>query len=181
MFLYKNYQFFNSNNFADAVKGAIRDSFFSTTVSLQYAFRQLNLHSVVQPHHCNFSLVSGDMRGTYRFKTGFHHSVNHLGNYTSNWLVSKLVSSKNITKERQKLLLDRRTWKTIPTNWWKISRDQWIKAKQREFRITHKGDAWRKSLEAALEKRTPENWRIARLNKDLTMSLQITELNYQII
>ena len=41
-----------------------------TTLYLQYAYSQLNLHSDTA-HHCNFNIVSGDMTGTYHFKTGF--------------------------------------------------------------------------------------------------------------
>ena len=42
-----------------------------TTLDLQYAYSQLNLHSdTARP--CNFNLVNGYMTGTYRFKTGFY-------------------------------------------------------------------------------------------------------------
>ena len=41
------------------------------TLDLQYAYSQLNLHSDTA-RYCNFNLVSGDMTGTYRFKTGFY-------------------------------------------------------------------------------------------------------------
>ena len=44
---------------------------YFATLSLQYAYSQLNLHSETA-RHCNFNLVSGDMTGTYRFKTGFY-------------------------------------------------------------------------------------------------------------
>ena len=44
---------------------------FFTTLDLQYAYSQLNLHSDTAGH-CNFNLVSGDMTVTYRFKTGFY-------------------------------------------------------------------------------------------------------------
>ena len=47
-----------------------RTAYF-TTHHLQYAYSQLNLHSdTARP--CNFNLVSGDMIGTYRFKTEFY-------------------------------------------------------------------------------------------------------------
>ena len=39
-----------------------------TTLHLQYAYSQLNLHSDTA-RHCNFNTVSGDMTGTYHFKT----------------------------------------------------------------------------------------------------------------
>ena len=42
-----------------------------TTLDLQYAYSHLNLHSDTA-RHCNFNLVSGDMTGTNRFKTGFY-------------------------------------------------------------------------------------------------------------
>ena len=44
---------------------------YFTTLDLQYAHSQLNLHSDTA-RHCNFNLVSGDMTGTYCFKTGFY-------------------------------------------------------------------------------------------------------------
>ena len=50
---------------------APQETAYFTTLDLQYAYRQLNLHSDTA-RHCNFNLVSGDMTGTYRFKTGFY-------------------------------------------------------------------------------------------------------------
>ena len=44
--------------------------YFSTN-DLKYAYSQLNLHPETA-NHCNFSIISGDMTGTYRFKTGFY-------------------------------------------------------------------------------------------------------------
>ena len=44
---------------------------YFTTLDLQYAYSQLNLHSDTACH-CNFNLVSRNMTGTYRFKTGFY-------------------------------------------------------------------------------------------------------------
>ena len=44
---------------------------YFTTLDLQYAYSQLNLNSDTA-RHCNFNLVSGDMTGIYRFKTGFY-------------------------------------------------------------------------------------------------------------
>ena len=38
---------------------------------MQYAFSQLILHNATA-RHCNFNIVSGDMTGTYRFKTEFY-------------------------------------------------------------------------------------------------------------
>ena len=48
-----------------------QETAYFTTLDLQYAYSQLNLHSDTA-RHCNFNLVSGDMTGTYRFKTGFY-------------------------------------------------------------------------------------------------------------
>ena len=50
---------------------APQETAYFTTLDLQYAYSQLNLHSDTA-HHCNFNLVSGDMTSTYRFKTGFY-------------------------------------------------------------------------------------------------------------
>ena len=50
---------------------APQDAAYFTTLDLQYAYSQLNLHSDTA-RHCNFNLVSGDMTGRYRFKTGFY-------------------------------------------------------------------------------------------------------------
>ena len=50
---------------------APQETAYFTTLDLQYAFSQLNLHSDTA-RHCNFNLVSGDMTGTNRSKTGFY-------------------------------------------------------------------------------------------------------------
>ena len=50
---------------------APQETAYSTTLDLQYAYSQLNLHSDAA-RHCNFNLVSGDMTGTYGFKTRFY-------------------------------------------------------------------------------------------------------------
>ena len=47
------------------------DKIFFSTIDLKYAYSQLNLHPE-SAKHCNFNIVSGDMTGTYRFKTGFY-------------------------------------------------------------------------------------------------------------
>ena len=44
---------------------------FFSTIDLNYLYSQLNLHPETAKH-CNFNIVSGDMRGSYRFKTGFY-------------------------------------------------------------------------------------------------------------
>ena len=50
---------------------APQETAYFTTLVLQYAYSQLNLHSHTA-RHCNFNLVNGDMTGTYRFKTEFY-------------------------------------------------------------------------------------------------------------
>ena len=50
---------------------APQETAYFTTLDLQYANSQLNLHSDTV-RHCNFNLVSGNMTGTYLFKTGFY-------------------------------------------------------------------------------------------------------------
>ena len=50
---------------------APQETAYFTTLDLQYAYSQLKLHSD-SARHCNFTIISGDMTGTYRFKTGFY-------------------------------------------------------------------------------------------------------------
>ena len=50
---------------------APQETAYFTTLDLQYAYSQLNLHSDTARHR-NINLVSGDMTGTCRFKTGFY-------------------------------------------------------------------------------------------------------------
>ena len=47
-----------------------KTTYFST-IDLKYAYSQLNLDANTA-NHCNFSIVSGDMTGTYRFQTEFY-------------------------------------------------------------------------------------------------------------
>ena len=49
---------------------APQETAYFTTLNLQYAHSQLNLH-IDTARHWNFNIVSGDMTGTYRFKKGF--------------------------------------------------------------------------------------------------------------
>ena len=49
---------------------APQETAYFTTLDLQYAYSHLNLHCDIA-RLCNFNLASGDMTGTYRFKTGF--------------------------------------------------------------------------------------------------------------
>ena len=46
------------------------DKIYFSTIDLKYAYSQLNLHPETAKH-CNFNIVSDDMTGTNRFKTGF--------------------------------------------------------------------------------------------------------------
>ena len=50
---------------------APQETAYFTTLGLQNAYSQLDLHSDTA-RHCNFNLVSGDMTGTYHFKTGLY-------------------------------------------------------------------------------------------------------------
>ena len=56
---------------SQALSTAPHETAYFTTLDLQYAYSQLKLHSDTA-RHCNFNIISGDMTGTYRFKTGFH-------------------------------------------------------------------------------------------------------------
>ena len=47
------------------------DKIYFSTIDLNYAYSQLNLHPETAKQ-CNFNIVSGDMTGTYHFKTGFY-------------------------------------------------------------------------------------------------------------
>ena len=47
------------------------EKIYFSTIDIKYAYSQLNLHPETAKH-CNFIIVSGDMTGTYRFKTGFY-------------------------------------------------------------------------------------------------------------
>ena len=57
--------------FSQKLSTAPQETAYFTTLNLQYAYSQLNLHSDTA-RHCNFNIVSGDMTGTYHFKTGFY-------------------------------------------------------------------------------------------------------------
>ena len=46
------------------------EQIYFSTIDLKYAYSQLNLHPETA-NHCNFNIISGDMTGTYRFKTDF--------------------------------------------------------------------------------------------------------------
>ena len=47
------------------------DKNYFSTIDLKYAYSQLSLHPDTAKH-CSFSIVIGDMTGTYRFKIGFY-------------------------------------------------------------------------------------------------------------
>ena len=56
------------------------ETVYFTTLDLQYAYSQLNLLSDTA-RHCNINLVTGDMTGTYRFKTGFYGLTDMLAEF----------------------------------------------------------------------------------------------------
>ena len=53
------------------LSSAPQETDYFTTMERQYAYSHLNLHADTACL-CNFILKSGDMTGTYRFKTGFY-------------------------------------------------------------------------------------------------------------
>ena len=68
----------NNENLLDSISQIITDyktepadNIYFSTKDLKYAYSQLNLHPDTAKH-CNFNIVSADMTGTYRFKTGFY-------------------------------------------------------------------------------------------------------------
>ena len=48
-----------------------QETAYFTTLDLECAYSHLNLHTDTA-RHCNFNIASGDMTGTYCFKTGFY-------------------------------------------------------------------------------------------------------------
>ena len=56
---------------SQSLSNAPQETAYLKTLDLQYAYSQLNLYNDTA-RHCNFNIVSGDMTGTYRFKTGFY-------------------------------------------------------------------------------------------------------------
>ena len=77
--IHKNkYQMPNIEKLMDSISQIITnyktepaEQIYFSTIDLKYAYSQLNLHPETAKH-CNFNIVSGDMAGTYRFKTGFY-------------------------------------------------------------------------------------------------------------
>ena len=53
------------------LSNAPQETAYFKTLELQYAYSQLNLHSYTA-RHCNFNIVSRDMTGIYRIKTGYY-------------------------------------------------------------------------------------------------------------
>ena len=51
------------------------DKIYFSSIDLKDAYSQLNLHPETAKY-CNFYIVSGDITGTYRFKTGFYGLTN---------------------------------------------------------------------------------------------------------
>ena len=77
--IHKNkYQMPNIETLMDSISQIITnyktepaEQIYFSTIDLKYAYIQLNLHPETA-NYCNFNIVSGDMTGTYRFKTGFY-------------------------------------------------------------------------------------------------------------
>ena len=77
--IHKNkYQMPNIETLMDSISQIITnyktepaDEIYFSTIDLKYAYSRLNLNPETAKH-CNFNIVSGDMTGTYRFKTGFY-------------------------------------------------------------------------------------------------------------
>ena len=49
----------------------MHETAYISNIDLQYASGQFNIHRDAVGH-CNFNLISGDMTGTYRFRTVFY-------------------------------------------------------------------------------------------------------------
>ena len=74
--IHKNkYQIANIDSLIQTISQTLstapQETAYFTTLDLQYAYSQLNLRSDTA-RYCNINLVSGDVTGTYRFKTGFY-------------------------------------------------------------------------------------------------------------
>ena len=77
--IHKNkYQMPNIESVMDSISQIITnyktepaEQIYFSTIDLKYAYSQLNLHPETA-NHCKFNIISGDMTGTYRFKTGFY-------------------------------------------------------------------------------------------------------------
>ena len=50
---------------------APRSTTYFPTLDLNYAYNQLNLDPNTA-NHCNFNIISGDIKGIYRFQTGLY-------------------------------------------------------------------------------------------------------------
>ena len=57
-----------------------QETVYFTTLDLQYAYSQIILHNDAA-RHCNFNIVSGEMTGTYHFKTGFYGLTDMSGEF----------------------------------------------------------------------------------------------------
>ena len=53
------------------LSNAPQETAYFATLDLLYAYSQFNFYNDTA-RHCNFNIVSGDMTGTYSFKTGFY-------------------------------------------------------------------------------------------------------------
>ena len=56
---------------SQTLSNAPEETAYFTTLDLQYAYSQLNLHTDTA-RRLNFNIVSSDMTDTFRFKTGFY-------------------------------------------------------------------------------------------------------------
>ena len=56
---------------SQTLSNAPQETAYFTTLDLQCTYSTLNPHNDMA-RHCNFNIVSGDISGTYRFKTGFY-------------------------------------------------------------------------------------------------------------
>ena len=65
-----------------------------STLDLKYAYNQLNLDPNTA-NYCNFNIISGDMRGTYRLQTGFYGST-HIPAEFQKAMDYTLIGLKNI-------------------------------------------------------------------------------------
>ena len=78
----------NIHEFVDNVAAQISNNstgeVWFTNLDLQNAYSQLSLDNFIS-NQCNFSLVGGDITGTYQFLTGFTDSAICLTNFKESW------------------------------------------------------------------------------------------------
>ena len=92
------------------------DKIYFSTIDLKYEYSQLNLHPE-KAKHCNFNIVSGDLTGMYRFKTGFYGPTDMPAEFQkamdctliglkNTFLDDILIVSKGSKEDHFKLVLD---------------------------------------------------------------------------